>query len=111
MNKSEKDGKWKNPESSIDFSTIWSNEDNGLLKLDDVSPYKYDGLEGKESTLWNESKGKYHVDMQPKESTDKSIAVRKVGTLLSDVNVYSSIPRLGNDVSTTQNLCSSKKVL
>ncbi|KAH1188308.1 hypothetical protein GmHk_U059730 [Glycine max] len=101
--------KWKNPESSIDFSTIWSNEDNGLLKLDDVSPYKYDGLEGKESTLWNESKGKYHVDMQPKESTDKSIAVRKVGTLLSDVNVYSSIPRLGNDVSTTQNLCSSKK--
>ncbi|XP_028237497.1 nuclear pore complex protein NUP1-like isoform X2 [Glycine soja] len=96
--------KWKNPESSIDFSTIWSNEDNGLLKLNDVSPHKYDGLEGKKSTLWNEGKGKCHIDMQPKEeSTDKSIDVRKVGNRASDVNANSSIPRLGNNASTTQN--------
>ncbi|TKY73162.1 Nuclear pore complex protein NUP1 [Spatholobus suberectus] len=95
--------KWKNPESSIDFSTVLSNEDNGLLKLNDFSPHKYDGLEGKKSTLRNEGKGNYHVDVQPKESTDKSINVRKEGTLASDVNVYSSILRLGNNVSTMQN--------
>ncbi|KAK7411134.1 hypothetical protein VNO78_02565 [Psophocarpus tetragonolobus] len=100
--------KWKNPESSIDFSTISSNEDNGLLKLKDISPPKYDGLEDKKSTLWNEGKGNYHVDMQPKESTDKSTDVRK-GPLASDVNFNSSIPRRGdNDVSTTHNFGGSQ---
>ncbi|XP_020207716.1 nuclear pore complex protein NUP1 isoform X1 [Cajanus cajan] len=88
--------KWKNPESSSGFSTILSNEDNGLLKLNDVSPHKYDGFEGKKLTPWNEGKGKYHADMQPKESTHKSLNVRKEGTMASDANVYSSIPRFGN---------------
>ncbi|KAL2340462.1 hypothetical protein Fmac_008402 [Flemingia macrophylla] len=99
--------KWKNPESSIDFSTILSNEDNGLLKSNDVSPHKYDGFEGKKSTLLNEDKAKYHVDMQPKENTDKSINVRKEGTLASDGNVYSSIPGFCN-ISTTQNFGGSQ---
>ena len=58
--------------------------------------------------------------MQPKEeSTDKSIDVRKVGNRASDVNANSSIPRLGNNASTTQNfggphifsMKSSKEVL
>ncbi|XP_027331242.1 nuclear pore complex protein NUP1 isoform X2 [Abrus precatorius] len=103
--------KWKNPESSTDFSTILSDEDNGLVKLKDVSPYKYDGIYGKKSTLRNDVKGNYHVDMQPKESTQKSMNVRKEGTLTSDINVCSSIPSLSNVASTTQNFDGSQNLL
>ncbi|KAK7327735.1 hypothetical protein VNO77_21825 [Canavalia gladiata] len=98
--------KWRNPESSADFSTILSNEDNGLLRLKDAGPYKYDG---KKSTLRNEDRGSYHVDMQHRESTDKSIDVRQEGTLASDLSVCSSIPRLGNQVSTMQNFSGAEK--
>ncbi|CAJ1975524.1 unnamed protein product [Sphenostylis stenocarpa] len=92
--------KWKNSES--DFSTISSNEDNDLHKLNDVSPHIYDGLERKKSTLLIEGKGNYRVDMQLKDSTNKSINVRNEETLAPDVNSYnSSNPRHDNDDAPT----------
>jgi len=94
--------KWRNSESSTEFRTIFSNEDNGLHKLNDFSPQKSDGLEGKKSTLLIEGQGNYHARTQLKDSTDKSIEVRKEETLVPDVNAYnSSNSGLGNDVSTT----------
>ncbi|KAK8465909.1 hypothetical protein PHAVU_009G207200 [Phaseolus vulgaris] len=97
--------KWRNSESSIEFSTTFSNEDNDLHKLNDFSPYKYDGLEGKKSTLLIEGKGNYHIDTQLKDSTDKSTEVRKEETLVPDVNAYNSRnPRLGNDDATKMTL-------
>jgi hypothetical protein len=100
--------KWKNPESSVNTSTIFSNEYNGLVKLKDVSPGKYDELGGMNSTLRNENEGNCNVDIQPRESTDKSIDITKEGSLASDLNVHHSIPRLTNDVMTTQNFGSSQ---
>lgn len=97
---------WKNPDS-VNISTTLSNEDNGLVKLKDVSPCKYDGLDEKKSTLTNEDKGNCNVDIQPRDSTDKSIDITK-GILASEMNVFSSIPRLGNDARTTQNFGTSQ---
>lgn len=95
--------KWKNSESSTEFSTIFSNEDNVLPKSNDFSPQKSDGFEGKKSTLLIQSQGNCHARTQLKDSTDKSMEVRKEETLVPDVNAYnSSNSRLGNDVSTTQ---------
>ncbi|PNY10471.1 nucleoporin-like protein [Trifolium pratense] len=99
--------KWKNPESSVNTSTIFSNEYNGLVKLKDVSPCKYDELGGMNSTLRNENEGSRNVDIQPRESADKSIDITKEGTLASDLNVHNSIPRLTID-GTTQNFGSSQ---
>ncbi|MCI16479.1 nucleoporin-like protein [Trifolium medium] len=100
--------KWKNPESSVNTSTIFSNQYNGLVKLKDVSPCKYDELGGMNSTLRNENEGNCNVDIQPRrESTDKSIDITKEGTLASDLNVHNSIPRLTND-GTTQDFGSSQ---
>ncbi|KOM40050.1 hypothetical protein LR48_Vigan04g024800 [Vigna angularis] len=97
--------KWRNSESSTEFSTIYSNEDNVLHKLNDFSPQKSDGLEGKKSTLLNESQGNYHARTQLKDSSDKSMEVRKEETLVPDVNAYnSSNSRLGNDDATKLNL-------
>lgn len=92
--------KWKNPESSVSMSTILSNEVNGLSKIKDVSPCKYDGLDGKKSR--NEDKGNCDVDIQPRESTDKSVDFLRDGTSASDMNASSSIPILFNGARTTQ---------
>jgi hypothetical protein len=100
--------KWKNPESSVNTSTIFANEYNDSVKLKDVSPCKYDELGGMNSTLRNENEGNCNVDIQPRESTDKSIDISKEGTLASDSNVHHSIPRLTNDAGTTQNFGSSQ---
>lgn len=97
--------KWKNPES-----TILSNDDNGILKLKDVSSYKYDGLNGKKSILTNEGQGNFHFGIPPRESADKSI-VSKEGTLASDMNVFGSIPRVDNDAVTTQIFGGSQNIL
>ena len=69
--------KWKNPESSVNASTIFANEYNDSVKLKDVSPCKYDELGGMNSTLRNENEGNCNVDSQPRESTDKSIDITK----------------------------------
>jgi len=98
--------KWKNAESSDNTST--SIVDNGFAKLKDVGPCKYDEFGGMISTLRNEDEGSYNVDIQPRESTDKSVDITKEGTLASDLNVHRSIPRLANDAKTTQNFGSSQ---
>ncbi|XP_061344440.1 nuclear pore complex protein NUP1 [Gastrolobium bilobum] len=103
--------KWKYPESSVNFSTVLSNEDNALLKIKDGGPYIYDGNDGKKSMLTNEGKGNIHVDIQPRECTDKSINVRKEGTLASDMNVCHGIPRLSNDARATQSFGGSQSFL
>ncbi|CAK8569025.1 unnamed protein product [Lathyrus sativus] len=60
--------KWKNPEFSVNTSTIFSKEDNGLVKPKHTSPCKYGELRGTNSTLRNEDEGNCHVDIQPRES-------------------------------------------
>lgn len=100
--------KWQNPESSINTSTIFSNEDNGSVKLLDVGPCKYVGLGGSNSILRKEDEGNCNVDIQPREGTDKSVDIKKEGTLACDLKIYSSIPRLANDARTTQNFVSSQ---
>ncbi|KAK7281650.1 hypothetical protein RIF29_09824 [Crotalaria pallida] len=93
----------KNPQS-----ITLSNDHNGSLKLKDVSPYKYDDLDGKKSIPTSEGQGNFHVGIPPKESADKSVDVTKKGTLASDINTHSSIPRLGNDATNTQNFSGSQ---
>ncbi|KAL5100938.1 hypothetical protein RYX36_005265 [Vicia faba] len=94
---------WKNPEFSVNTSTIFSNEDNGLAKPKHISPSKYGELGGMNSTLRNEGEGNCNVDIQPRESTDKSVDITKERTLASDLNVHSSIPILAKEARTTQN--------
>ncbi|KAI4335707.1 hypothetical protein L6164_014329 [Bauhinia variegata] len=93
--------KWKNPESSVDFNAVLSNDKNFSLKSKDVGPFKYDGLDGKKSTL-NEVQGKSDV-AKPNESTDKHINVRNEGSLASDIKVGNSILGLGNSARTLRN--------
>ncbi|KAI4344141.1 hypothetical protein L6164_011407 [Bauhinia variegata] len=93
--------KWKNAESSVDFSTVLSNDRNYLLKSKDIGPYKYDGLDGKNSTL-NEGQGKHDFD-KPKESTDMYINVRNEELLASDTKVDNNILRLGSNARILQN--------
>jgi len=100
--------KWNNAESSVNTSTVFSNADNDLVKLKDVSPSKYNEFGGMHSILRKEDEGNCNVDIQPRESTDKSVDITKEGTLTSDLNVHRSIPRLTNDVRTTQNFGSSQ---
>lgn len=92
--------KWKNPESSVSMNTILSNEVNGLSKVKDVSPCKYDRLDGKKSR--NEDKGNCDVDIQSRESTDKSVDLKRDGTSSSDMIASSSMPILFNGATTTQ---------
>ncbi|KAI5441219.1 hypothetical protein KIW84_010611 [Lathyrus oleraceus] len=100
--------KWKNPEFSVNTSTIFSNEDNGLVKPKHTSPCKYGELGGTNSTLRNEDKGNCNVDIQPRESADKSVDITKERALASDLNVHSSIPIHAKDARTTQNFGSSQ---
>jgi len=100
--------KWNNAESSVNTSTVFSNVDNGLVKLKDVSPSKYNEFDGMDSILRHGDEGNCNVDIQPRESTDKSVDITKEGTLTSDLNVHRSIPRLANDARTTQNFDSSQ---
>ncbi|XP_057436015.1 nuclear pore complex protein NUP1 [Lotus japonicus] len=101
--------KWKNPESLVNFKTTFSNEENGLVKSKDHSPYKYDGPDGKKYTLKDDCEGNNNVDIQPRERNDKSIDIRKEGTLASDKNVCSNIPRHGNDARTGDSQTSSMR--
>ncbi|XP_058764142.1 nuclear pore complex protein NUP1 isoform X2 [Vicia villosa] len=100
--------KWKNPDFSANTSTISSNEDNGSDKPKLISPSKYSELGGKNSTLRNEDEGNSTVDIQHRESTDKTLDIIKERTLASDLNVHSSIPILAKDARTTQNFGSSQ---
>lgn len=100
--------KWKNHEFSAKTSTISSNEDNGLAKPKHISPGKYCELGGTNSTLRNEDEGNCNVDIQPSESTDKSVDIPKERTVASDLNVHSSIPILAKDARTTRNFGSSQ---
>ncbi|XP_054820773.1 uncharacterized protein LOC129319718 [Prosopis cineraria] len=91
--------KWKNPESSVNANGVLSNENNGFLKLKDANSYKYDGYDGKKSTL-NEIQGSSHVDSL---SADKSINVNNATSLPSGINVGSSFLKIGSDARSLQN--------
>ncbi|KAF7806397.1 nuclear pore complex protein NUP1 [Senna tora] len=88
--------KWKNPESPDDADVL-PNENNGFLKLKDVGPSKYDGLDGKKSVLRNGDQGNSHVE---KESTVKSF---NFNYITPGTNAGSSFLKTGNDARTSQN--------
>ncbi|KAE9604467.1 hypothetical protein Lal_00031945 [Lupinus albus] len=97
----------KEKSAELKLATEWKNTEPTILSKD-VSPYKYDGLDGKKSVLANEGQGNFHFGIPLKEIADKSINVTKEGTSASNMNIHRSIPRLGNDAMTTQNFGGSQ---
>ncbi|CAL0304980.1 unnamed protein product [Lupinus luteus] len=97
----------KEKSAELKLAIEWKKPEPTTLSKD-VSPYKYDGLDGKKSVLTNEGQGNFNFGIPPKDIADNSTNVTKEGTSASDMNIHRSIPRLGNDAITTQNFGGSQ---